>query len=249
MDDDTFVIQPSLKPLLGHLNPDEPHYLGNAVGDFRARFAHGGSAIILSHAAMRSLVVENPRALSSNYLDSLDETWGDRLLAKALLRLGIYLDETYSHLFNGEPPLLSRIRADRICSPLLSFHRLASPAKMREVGERFRNVNKPVRWLDLWPIYGVTPPWQQADAAARENWDYVGPLDEATLTVRGVATAGDCVKTCNRHARTCLAWTWDSETRDCHISPWVVLGEKAQGKISGVNAPRARRLETNCVAY
>lgn len=249
MDDDTFVVQPSLKPLLEHLNPHDPHYLGNAVGDFRARFAHGGSAVILSHAAMHSLVVKNSRVLSSAYLDSLDETWGDRLLAKALLKIGIYLDETYSHLFNGEPPVLSKIRSDRICSPLISFHTLPVPSEMRQVGEKFRNVTRPVLWLDLWEIYGLTPPWRHTDATPRTNWDHVGDLDESTLTISNVATADECMKNCNRRARACLAWTWEWETRNCHISPWMIVGEEAKGKTSAVNTPRARHLETNCIVY
>jgi len=248
VDDDTYVVQPSLKPLLEHLDPEQPHYLGNAVGDFRIRFAHGGSAVILSHAAMRALI-QNQRALASIYVDSLDETWGDRLLAKALLRLGIYLDETYSHLFNGEPPLLSKIRTDRLCSPVLSFHKLPSPAAMREVGENFRNVSKPLMWNDLWETHGYTPPWRLTDGAFHDDWDHVGALDESTLTVGQVKTAEACKKNCDRRSRACLAWLWDSEASLCHISPWMIVGKKAAGRVSGVNIPRARYLETNCLRY
>lgn len=246
VDDDTFVVQPSLKPLLEHLDPEQPHYLGNAVGDFRARFAHGGSAVVLSHAAMRPLI-EYQQSLSSIYVDSLDETWGDRLLAKALLKLGIYLDETYSHLFNGEPPLLSKIRADRLCSPVLSFHKLPSPSAMREVGDHFRNVTGPVTWNDLWEIHGYTPPWRQADAAFHVDWDHVGALDESTLSIRGVKTAEACKKECDRRSRACLAWSWNPETQFCHISSWMIVGTQATGHVSGVNLPRARYLETKCV--
>lgn len=251
LDDDTFVVQPSLKPLLGHLNPAQPHYLGNAVGDFKARFAHGGSGVILSHAAMRSLIA-NPNARASAHVDALDDIWGDRLITKALLKLGIHLDETFSHLFNGEPPLLSKIRADRICSPVLSFHSIRSATKMRDVGDRFRNVSSPVLWLDLWEMHGLTPPWRQTDEALREKWDgwdHVGALDDSTLTVGDVATAKECLKQCDRRYRTCLAWTWESATRECHISPWMIVGEAVVGKVSGVNVPRARYLETNCILY
>ncbi|KAH6850615.1 glycosyltransferase family 31 protein [Chaetomium sp. MPI-CAGE-AT-0009] len=248
VDDDTFIIQPSLKPLLEHLDPEKPHYLGNAVGDFRARFAHGGSAVILSHAAMRMLI-ENQRALASVYVDSLDETWGDRLLAKALLKLGIHLDESYSHLFNGEPPLLSKIRADRLCSPLISFHKLPTPSAMREVGDYFRNVSKPVMWNDLWEIYGKAPPWRQTDAAFHHNWDYVGEPDESTLTIPNVKTAEACEKQLRRRSRSSLAWSWDPQTGNCYVSHWMVVGREAAGYVSAINAPRARSLETSCIRY
>ncbi len=250
VDDDTYIIQPSLKPLLEHLDPRRPYYLGNAVGDFRARFAHGGSAIILSHAAMRALI-ENQRSLAPVYIDSLDETWGDRLLAKALLKLGIHLDESYSHFFNGEPPLLTKIRADRVCSPLISFHKLPSPAAMREVGESFRNITRPVTWNDLWATYGYTPPWRETEGetALRKDWDYVGDLDESTLTVGKVKTAEACKKQCDKRTRTCLAWSWDAQAELCHVSHWMIVGKEAKGYISGVNVPRARALEVQCLRY
>ncbi|KAK4122154.1 glycosyltransferase family 31 protein [Parathielavia appendiculata] len=249
VDDDTYVVQPSLKPLLQHLDPYQPHYLGNAVGDFKVRFAHGGSAVILSRGAMRSLI-EDQKALASIYVDSLDETWGDRLLAKALLQLGIHLDETYSHLFNGEPPLLSKIRADRLCSPVISFHKLPFPDAMREVGDYFRNVSKPVTWIDLWEIYGETPPWRQSEEALQyDDWDYVGEPDESTLIIRNVKTAGECAKHFSRRSRTSLAWSWDRVTERCYISHWMIVGRPAAGRVSAINVLRARQLETTCISY
>jgi hypothetical protein len=248
VDDDTYVVQPSLKPLLQHLDPEKPHYLGNAVGDFRARFAHGGSGVILSHAAMRAMI-ENQRALAPIYVDSLDDIWGDRLIAKALLQLGIHLDETYSHLFNGEPPLLSKIRADRLCSPIITVHKVPSPDAMREVGHYFQNVSKPVTWSDLWEIYGKTPPWRQSEETFQYNWDHVGEPDESTLTIRNVKTAEECEKHFGRRSRTSLAWTWDSATQVCHISHWMIVGRPATGRVSAINVPRARSLETNCISY
>lgn len=206
---------------------------------------------MLSQATMQSLVVDNSKALSTWYLEALDEVWGDRLLARALIKIGIYLDETYCHLFNGEPPRYSKIRADRICSPILSFHTLPSPAKMLDVGEHFRNISRPVFWLDLWEIYGVIPPWRQEEEeeTIQKDWDHVGEPDEATLTVKNVKKAEECRKHCDRRARACLAWTWDSHTKDCHVSSWMIVGDKASGKVSGINLKRARHLESNCLVY
>ncbi|KAL2163008.1 hypothetical protein VTH06DRAFT_6844 [Thermothelomyces fergusii] len=245
VDDDTYIIQPSLKPLLGHLNPERPHYLGNAVGDFRARFAHGGSAVVLSQAAIRTLIMDQ-RTLKPIYVDSLDETWGDRLLAKALLKHGIHLDETYSHMFNGEPPLLTKIRADRLCSPLISFHKLPSPAAMREVGDRFRNVSTPVLWGDLWDMYGRTPPWEAAGALVSNGRDHVGDPDESTLEIPNVKTAEECERHFERRSRSSLAWSWDAQTKTCLVSHWVVVGEDEPGKVSGINVRRAKQLAAEC---
>ncbi|KAK3326610.1 hypothetical protein B0H66DRAFT_551363 [Apodospora peruviana] len=257
-DDDTYLVQPSLKPLLGHLDPKARHYLGNAVGDFRQRFAHGGSAIVLSQAAMQSLLVRKRGVVSRAHAESLEETWGDRLLARALIRSGIYLDERYSHLFNGESPRQSKIRADRFCSPVVAFHTLATPAKMLDAGQHFRNITQPVLWIDLWDIYQVPTPWRHgkgvAGAAAaniNQNWDHVGEKlndDDAILTVRNVASADECMKKCTKkYSKKCMAWTWETGTRKCHISPWMIVGEKADGKLSGPNSQRARDLEINCL--
>src|SRR6478609_11513054 len=83
LDDDTFLVKPSLQLFLDRLNSREPHYIGNAVGDYKGRFAHGGSAVIISGEAMRRLF-SRPDIVARSYIASLDETWGDKLVATTL---------------------------------------------------------------------------------------------------------------------------------------------------------------------
>lgn len=64
LDDDTYILNSSLKSTLGHLDPSVPYYIGNAVGDYRARFVHGGSAVIFSQAAMDSIFIQNPTVVA-----------------------------------------------------------------------------------------------------------------------------------------------------------------------------------------
>lgn len=200
LDDDTFVVPASLRLLLAHLDHSVPHYIGNAVGDFRGRFAHGGSAVVLSREAVTLLlgsgssrVLAAAAAAASNrkhgtsssystglappllhqaYVDSITETWGDKLLATTLMRVGVYLDERFARLFNGARPRATRISADRFCMPLVSFHGLAKPEQMRNVGAVFEQIDPgqrggspsdssspgflapAVAWGDLWAIYG-----------------------------------------------------------------------------------------------
>lgn len=73
---------------------------------------------------MRVLVKENLKVFKMSYLESLDEVWGDWLLVKVLIRVGIYLDERYVYLFNGELLRRSKIRGDRMCFFILSFYML-----------------------------------------------------------------------------------------------------------------------------
>lgn len=195
--------------------------------------------------------------------DSLIDIWGDRLIAKALLKVGVYLDERYSHLFNGEPPRLTKIRADRLCSPVLGFHRVRGEGVMREAAGRFGRVSGPVLWGDLWRFFGEGVPWRETEGeegeggeegeedGVREGWDYVGELggDPLARIVEGIETAERCRRNCEGRSWACLAWTWESEARRCYISPWMIVGGEAKEKITGVNVRRVRELERKCIRY
>lgn len=270
LDDDTFLIQPSLHLLLRHLDPSLPHYLGNAVGDYKGRFAHGGSAILLSAPAMRRLFVENPGVVSGAYAESLTETWGDRLVATTLQKVGVYLDEKYSHHFNGERPGETRIRGDRLCSPLVSFHGLRGEGEMRRVGGVLAGEGEAVLWGDVWRLFGGEDEEFDAPEARemagrktarpaakmvgpRRSADHVGRPNEQTRTWAGVETAGACREQCEGpERRWCLAWTYEMGTKRCNLSPWVLVGEggtsssRGQMKRSGVNWPKVKELYRGC---
>lgn len=246
-DDDTFILRPSLYRLLQHLDPSERLYLGNPVGDYKGRFAHGGSSLILSSGAMAKLLDDHPGLVSQAYVASLDEIWGDKLVATTLIKVGIYLSERYGHFFNGEPPLITKISADRLCSPIVSFHGLAEPEQMKEVGRTFAEIEKPVFWRDLWRIYG-----QPVDAfdtmSMRLNQDHVGRQDDLDMS-RLVDSAEECISACDSRKRECLAWTWDTRTQMCLMSPWVIVGTKPEGKYSGLNVGEVKTLDSLCGKY
>ncbi|KAE8364999.1 hypothetical protein BDV27DRAFT_127518 [Aspergillus caelatus] len=243
-DDDTYLMQPALKLLLEHLDSEVPFYVGNAVGDYKGRFAHGGSSVVLSQATMR-LLFSRHDVVTSAHLESLEETWGDKLLATTLLKLGIYLDERYVVFFNGGPPRAIRVTEDRLCAPIISFHSL-TPSEMINVGRRFQHTDEVLLWIDLWDIYGAPSLDSPILESGRKNWDHVGGLDESTMTVNDVPTAQKCIQICHNYAKSCLAWTWESEKQLCHISNWMVPGEQAEGKTSGINVPRAKSLVNMC---
>lgn len=245
VDDDTYLLNGSLELILQHLDPSVPHYIGNAVGDYKARFAHGGSAVVLSQAAMRRIFLNNPRIVAAAHLESLESSWGDKLIATTAMKTGIYLEERYDHYFNGEAPRATRIRADRFCAPIVSFHKM-SPTEMAEVAHRFKNTIRAVSWLDVWKIFRAPSFDMFLNDPIRRDWDHVGNLDEATVTTRDVKTATACLDICLKRASTCLAWTWDAEEKLCHISPWMVVGEAAKGRSSGINAQRAAKLAGQC---
>lgn len=234
LDDDTFLIGPSLYLLLSHLDPSRPQYIGNAVGDYKSRFAHGGSGIVLSQEAMRRLF-DRPDIVAQSYIDSLDETWGDRLVGLTLIKLGIYLDERYSHHFNGEPPEMARVQRDRFCSPIVSLHGVRGPGAMEAIGQALSNREQPVVWAELWQLFADTSLQEAGREPVRQMRDYVGPTGEDTTTWERIASAEACRSKC-RNRKSCLAWTYDRETRLCRTSPWMVIGDNsAETKESGLD--------------
>lgn len=246
VDDDTYTVRPSLEAILGHSDPSKPTYLGNAVGDYKGRFAHGGSSFLVSRAAMERLFDgRNTKVIEDAYIKSLTETWGDKLMATTLMKVGVYLDERYNHYFNGERPTITKIAVDRFCSPLVSFHGLTDPAAMRETGRIFRDITAPVYWSQLWKIYGQESLEQWEKTPARPGEDHVGRTDEHTIT-KQVKSVEDCAAICQGHGRKCLAWTHDKGKQECSISPWVIIGDRAEGKASGLNLPEVRRLVAKC---
>lgn len=245
-DDDTYLLDGSLKFILQQLDPSIPHYIGNAVGDFRARFAHGGSAVVLSQAAMHRIFIQNPRIVAAAHLKSLESSWGDKLISTTAMKAGIYLNEHYDRYFNGEDPYATRIRPDRFCAPIVSFHKM-SPEEMTDVGSTFQDMSTVVSWIDIWKIYSQSPLHSFLTDPIHANWDHVGELDEATMTATGVETDWACLSICVTRPSACLAWTWDADLRLCHISPWMVVGEPAARHASGINVRRAVRLEAKCV--
>ncbi|RDL39112.1 uncharacterized protein BP5553_03452 [Venustampulla echinocandica] len=247
-DDDSYPLDASLEVILGNLNPLRPYYIGNAIGNYQARFAHGGSAVVFSQAALYRIFVRNTGVVSRAHLESLDSNRGDKLIATTAMKSGIYLEERYSRYFNGEPPRLTRIRPDRFCAPVTSFHNL-SPSQMHDVGKVFKSAAKAISWVDIWKIYTAPNFENFLETPTRSDWDHVGVLDDGTMNTTStpdVATKEACLNICLRHDSTCLAWTWEAGSKACYTKPWLIVGSSSKGKFSGINAKRAMALSRKC---
>ena len=250
LDDDTYVIKSSLMLLLNQLNPAKPTYIGNPVGDYKGRFPHGGSSVIISGSALSKLYDGHPDIVAAGHKESPGAIWGDKLLSTTLMKVGVYLDEKYQRMFNGESPWTTRMWADRLCLPLISFHTLGTREKMENVGERFADVQQPVFWRQLAEYYGPTPDFFASfhKNPIWANMDFVGRGDEHSQTFSGVDNVVECIRICGRHKKSCLAWTQDPARQLCHIAPWATVGENIEGIYSGVNAPLAEWLIKKCPA-
>jgi hypothetical protein len=248
LDDDTYLVRPSLKLLLDHLDHHQPLYIGNAVGDYRGRFAHGGSGVVLSGEAMRRLF-SNPDVVKRAYIESLDEIWGDKLVATTLQKVGVYLDERFNHHFNGEYPAITRIAADRFCSPIVSFHGLRQQGEMAEVGRALGPLSQPLLWSQVWDVFGKYPVDDLALESAQVDQDHVGGGGDnaESRAWRGVHNAAACQAKCEGDKGMCLAWTFVPGEGTCMTSSWMIIGDdNAQGKISGVNWQRLDAMRRLC---
>ncbi|XXG98645.1 hypothetical protein Hte_004972 [Hypoxylon texense] len=245
-DDDTYIIKSSLALVLGHLDSTKPQFLGNPVGDYKGRFPHGGSSVVMSGAALGKLYDQHPEVVAEAHKESATAIWGDKLLSTTFMKVGIYLDETYRRIFNGEPPWMTRMWVDRFCLPLVSFHGLGGDDAMLHVGETFKNMAEPVFWRQLGKIYGAPDFTSFVVEPIRPNIDYVGRLDEYSITVDKVTEVDECVKICHDHSTGCLAWTFDPGRQQCHYARWAILGDAAEGRFSGINGQVAEKLEGLC---
>lgn len=190
----------------------------------------------------------NPDVVSQAYTASLDETWGDKLVATTLMKVGVYLSERYGHFFNGERPLITKMSADRFCSPLVSFHGLAQPEQMKEVGKMFAEIEKPVFWRDLWRLYGQPSLEKFEKLPIRLGQDHVGRQDDLDMMVR-IDSVDQCLGACESQGSKCLAWTWDKQTQLCLMSPWIIVGEKPNGRYSGLHVKEVEKLDSKCGKY
>lgn len=246
LDDDTFLIPSSLEMLLSHLDHKKPWYLGNAVGDYKGRFAHGGSAVLVSGQAMKQLF-DHPSIVAEAFIESLDETWGDKLVATTFQKLGIYLDERYNHHFNGEPPELTRITSDKFCSPLVSFHGLREPDSIRSVGKTLSGMKSPVLWGQLMRLFGGNPIQDIIEEPVHRGVDYVGPTDERAKMWEKVKKVDDCRWNCERASDWCMAWKYDTDKHECIGSPWLITGlPETANWASGLNAVELNSLVRDC---
>ncbi|KAH7039752.1 uncharacterized protein B0I36DRAFT_309219 [Microdochium trichocladiopsis] len=247
LDDDTYVIKHSLNLLLGHLDPAKPQLIGNPVGDYKGRFPHGGSSVIISGSAMSKLYDLNPQVVAEGHLESASITWGDKLLSTTFMKVGVYLDETYRRMFNGENPWTTRMWIDRFCAPLLSFHALGDKETMEEVSITFGKMTKPVFWRDLADIYGAPSFSSFLEEPIRANMEYVGRLDEYSTTVQNVDSVEKCQRICQfQNSDRCLAWSYDPRTKVCNHAPWAIIGDYLEGRLSGINPQLATTAANRC---
>lgn len=241
-DDDTLILPESLLAILEAFDPFVPHYLGNAAGTYHVRFAQRGSAIVLSQMAMQKLFIEHPDVVNSAIESGITADSGDKVISQALMKIGIYVEEGWALHFNADPPRKTKIRPDRFCEVVATFHQFASN-EMEEASKIFGALEDPIAWIDVWSL--LTPeivsdgPDLQFPKM-RTGWDYVGMIDDSVVAKKNVKNAGLCHDMCLELGQKCLAWVWKADL--CHLAPWLIVGQELKDASSGVNVDIANKL-------
>jgi hypothetical protein len=134
IDADSYIFWSNMLVWLQTMDPSKKSYFGSEVSAGGHRFAHGGSGIVMSGAAVKELVVKNT---------GIAETWdgmireremccGDLVLGVVLKELGIVLKDVWP-VMSGESPWSLPVgpgTPEYGCRPALTMHHLG-PGDMR----------------------------------------------------------------------------------------------------------------------
>lgn len=133
MDADTYVVWPNLVTWLQQL-PDPTSnklYLGNAARVKDMYFAHGGSGILISRAAMYEFAVTNNGTASRWDEAMYDECCGDYVVGIELKNSGTLLSPSGPTL-NGEKPVTLPFGPNLWCQPVVTMHHV-QPSEMTQL--------------------------------------------------------------------------------------------------------------------
>ena len=121
---DTYTNWDNMRTFLDMLNPEKPYYIGSPTY-LDIEFAHGGTGYIISNAAMRKGVGEQPD-ISEKYDPGLPNICcGDRQIAKVLFDQRIKLTKAWPML-NGEKPHTLPYSKPQWCQPVLTMHHMTA---------------------------------------------------------------------------------------------------------------------------
>jgi hypothetical protein len=149
VDADTYIVWPNLLRWLRQLpSPAEKLYLGSSAEAAGVKFAHGGSGILLSQAAMQELAVVHNGTAARWDRPMHDECCGDLVIGRVFKEMGIPLKSSWPTI-NGEKPITLPFGPTHWCQPLVTMHH-AQPNEMNQI-QHFEasRKNKQVSSLDV----------------------------------------------------------------------------------------------------
>jgi hypothetical protein len=133
IDADTYVIWSSLVAWLEKLDPTQESFLGSLSFINNLPFAHGGSGMLLSGAAMRNFVVKHNGTANRWDFHMHDECCADWVLAQILKEYGMELMNSWPTI-QGETQSTIPFDSTHWCQPLVTMHHV-SPFEAAQMGD------------------------------------------------------------------------------------------------------------------
>lgn len=233
IDADTYIIWPNLLTWLSTLDPRKKSYFGSEVSMTGTRFAHGGSGIILSNAAVAALVRNNGSAASWDYKIS-EHCCGDLVLGMALKELGTELQDVWPTM-SGEAPETMPFgpgTLDYWCRPALTMHHL-TPADM----EKFTNFEQgrqgkqtPLTHMEIFKDFlanDLRPERLAWDNVASDRGEFG---KTGGVLVETATTFEDCTRACEAN-EDCFQYSQHGQT--CNLGMSVRAGSPKQADHDG----------------
>ncbi|KAJ8327021.1 hypothetical protein QVD99_005110 [Batrachochytrium dendrobatidis] len=227
LDDDTYMFFDNLLNMVSDLDPEKPYYIGarnmfigcdgvKKWGDGPA-FGHGGSGIVLSRAAIRTMV-SNLDACIVRY----KTCWaGDVRTALCLRDQNILLKDPKG--FHISPPNDAFWFPKETCLRPITFHHLLvnQIQKLSDMERRVKQTGQPVRMSDVFQDWGSDIPETILDT------DMAGD----DFTNFDADSPSDCISRC-KEISTCVAYTFASQK--CWLKKGIPIRKPRAGFISGV---------------
>lgn len=229
IDDDTYLFKENLRLLLQKYDPSVPHYLGsqtifvgcdNVIEWYEGPlFAHGGSGIVISQAAMKILF----KRMDTCILKYRHCWAGDIRTGLCLRDGGILLEDPKG--FNKEPPNEHFTFGDDPCFKPLTFHHLLVK-QMQSLAQLERNKEaqglKPV--ITMADVFNDTRRGLPDVSANmdRPNYDFEAYIDPSPK---------NCHAMCEENPK-CRSYVHDGE--NCWLKSAVPGNTVATGHVSGI---------------
>lgn len=239
---DTYVLWSNLIQWLQHIDLSKPLYFGSEVEIGSDVFAHGGSAFVLTRAAVQKGADEYATNTQTWNERIVDHWAGDGILGQALHEAGVPLTWAWPMFQGGNPGNMDwekhKGSTHLWCASALSYHHIDAEQipslwafEQRGIATSLRNKKSSLFSLfdtgdvamqhgDLFHEFVL--PFMESD---RADWDNL-----SRNLQKNVASAEGCLALCEAD-RDCFQYSFSPT--GCKIDTAVALGEAEQGVQSG----------------
>ncbi|KAJ5672151.1 hypothetical protein N7507_001278 [Penicillium longicatenatum] len=232
---DTYPIWPTLVAWLNQLDSSKKLYLGNQMQIGEDVFAHGGSGVVLSHAAMHGLADEYQNHMDDWHAQTNTHWAGDCIMGMALKAIGIPLTWSWPHVTGQsiweQDAINEAYGRKQWCYPPFTFHHMTTTdiETMFEFDVKWHadEKNSFLLYKDFFRLL-VRPNLTDT----RENWDNFAPkVIKKEGDENAPWTHYECAEECAKRIN-CMQYSID-KAGTCKLSDLALGGRPSADVTSG----------------